>query len=60
MHTLDDLGYAGLYDEFYINSWFNNYMHHLASRASVEQTTGYALIIQDSGKLNYGAIPPGG
>ncbi len=60
MHTLDQLGYGALYDEFYVNFTFSDYRHHLASRMSLEQATGYALIIQDSGDLGYGTIPPGG
>jgi hypothetical protein len=60
MYALDRLGYAGLYD-VYDQTGASNYNGHLAGRASVEEATGYSLIIQDSGSLTaFYALPPGG
>jgi hypothetical protein len=45
MYTLDRLGYRGHYD-VYDDAGGGN---HLGGRATVEQATGYALIVQDTG-----------
>jgi len=59
MYTLDRLGYRGHYDVFdymgLIPCPYNN--PHLAGRASVEQATGYGLIVFDAGTIRSDVIP---
>ena len=46
MQTLDQLGYAGAYDIYDVQGLMNN---QLASDASYQEATGYALIVGDAG-----------
>jgi hypothetical protein len=58
MHSLDQLGYQNLYDQFFIPKNWATYLGHLAARASVEQATGYSLIIQDALNETWNVLPP--
>ena len=58
MRTLDRLGYAGRYDVY--SNGPVVYNNQLAGRASVEQATGYSLIIYDTGSHPSHALPQGG
>jgi len=60
MVTLDDLGYDFDYDVFDVQG-YGNTNNQLASRASLDQCTGYQLIIEDDGRSNLiPNIPDGG
>jgi hypothetical protein len=54
MYTLDELGYRGHYDVYDVQGYENS-NNQLGGRASPSQATGYALIIQDTGR---GTAPP--
>lgn len=63
LHTLDRLGYRALcdvYDQNYFGGTTTN--NQLAGRATIQQATGYALIVQDPGPdANYlTTLPIGG
>ena len=60
MYTLDRLGYSGLYDVYDHQGEAINYNNHLAGRATVEQATGYAVLIYDTGFVAFHALSPGG
>ena len=62
MVTLEHLGYdnGGDYEVFDVQG-YGNTNNQLASRATVEQCTGYVLIIEDDGRSNLSPnIPDGG
>ena len=60
MRTLDVLGYGGDYDVFDVQGYGNS-NNQLASRATIEQCTGYQLLIEDDGRSNLTPnIPDGG
>ena len=58
MYTLDMLGYRDAYDVFDVQG-FGDTNNQLGSRATVQQATGYSLIIQDSGRRRTAQIPDG-
>jgi hypothetical protein len=60
MYTLDKLGYAGSYDVYDHTGGASINNNQVAGRATVEQATGYALIVLDAG-FNHAmhAIPDG-
>jgi hypothetical protein len=58
MYTLDRLGYRDSYDVYDVQG-FGDTNNHLAGRATVEQATGYALIVQDSGRRRTAQLPDG-
>jgi hypothetical protein len=53
MYTLDRLGYRDHYD-VYDHEGYGNTNNQLGGRATVEQCSGYALVIHDTGR---GAVP---
>jgi hypothetical protein len=58
MYTLDRLGYRGHYDVYDVQG-FGNTNNQLAGRANVSQASGYALIIEDDGRLTDFVVPDG-
>lgn len=52
MFTLDQLGYADQYDVYDVQGYGPSVGNQLATRATVEQCRGYALVIQDDGRSN--------
>jgi hypothetical protein len=46
--TLDELGYQGSYDIYDVQG-YGNTNNQLASRATVQQLTGYQLVVEDDG-----------
>lgn len=48
MSTLDGLGYAGDYDVYDVRG-YGNTNNQLAGRATIQQLTGYQLLIEDDG-----------
>jgi len=60
MRTLDALGYNGDYDVFDVQG-YGNTNNQLGSRATIEQCTGYQLLIEDDGRSSLTPnIPDGG
>ncbi len=60
MYTLDRLGYRGHYDVYDHSGTGGPYNHHhLGGRATVEQATGYGLILYDAGVRSSLVIPDG-
>jgi len=60
MRTLNALGYDGDYDVFDVQG-YGNTNNQLGARATVEQCTGYQLIVEDDGRSNLSPnIPDGG
>ena len=61
MRTLNALGYEGDYDVFDLQGYAAATNNQLASRATIEQCTGYQLIIEDDGRSDLTPnIPDGG
>jgi hypothetical protein len=58
MYALDRLGYGGYYDVFDCQG-YGNTNNQVGGRATVAQASGYALIIQDSGRGNMPDTPDG-
>jgi hypothetical protein len=59
MYTLDRLGYRGHYDVYDVQGPGNT-GNQLGGRATLEQVTGYSLIIQDTGQgRNIAHLPDG-
>lgn len=62
MYTLDALGYAGSYDVYDLQGGdYNSLLYNqLASRATLEQLTGYRLIVEDDGRSDLSPNIPDG
>ncbi|MFQ5600704.1 MAG: hypothetical protein ACE5G2_09120, partial [Candidatus Krumholzibacteriia bacterium] len=60
MHTLATLGYHGHFDVYDVQG-YGNTNNQLAGRATVEQATGYSLLVYDAGNARPGSpIMPDG
>jgi len=62
LRSLDRLGYAHLCDVFDQNNWGGGTTNNqLAGRATLEQVTGYSVIVQDAGSFaSHTTLPMGG
>lgn len=58
MYSLDALGYRDLYDVYDVQG-YGNTNNQLGGRATVAQATGYALLVQDTGRLTATTLPDG-
>jgi hypothetical protein len=58
MYTLDRLGYRGHYDVYDVQG-YGNTNNQLGGRATVPHATGYALIVQDTGRDETTTLPDG-
>jgi hypothetical protein len=58
MYTMDRSGYRGSYDVYDVQG-YGNTNNQLGGRATVAHATGYALIVQDTGRLGTTTIPTG-